>query len=329
MLLLSRSVRKGFGPPRLIWFQYTPIPRARHRGGESVISLMRLTVPAGSEAVRLDRFLRDAVPSVPVRSIRYALESGAVSVDGKRAPKGAFLRAGQVVALHDLPEASDWLPVPGDLPAASVRFRDEWVAVLEKPAGVQTEPVGPNEKGTLAGFYAWKFPDAPLPADTALLSRLDRETSGLVLAALDEPSLRALLRERAAGRIEKRYVCRVAGRIGSPIVLRGSIDSKGGRRVRVDRESPETDSRYWTRISPVGTDGNTTRVEAGITKGKRHQIRAHLAAEGHPIVGDPVYGEGCEGSGRLLLHAAELRFVHPATGETVTVRSPLPEGFGF
>jgi 23S rRNA-/tRNA-specific pseudouridylate synthase len=221
----------------------------------------------------------------------------------------------------------------GGLPAGSVLYSDAHVAVLDKQPGVHTEPLRPEEEGTLLEYFLLRFPQAVRLVESAgstLLSRLDFDTSGAVLAALTEPAFRFLVGERKAGRIFKRYVCRVAGRFEREETIRYELATRGTDRVRVHRKVAETDPAFWTEATPIGGDGSTTLVSVRIVKGKRHQIRAHMAAAGHPIVGDRLYG-GTEdrgrGSGRLLLHAAEVTFAHPESGTRMTVVSPLPEGF--
>ncbi len=300
-----------------------------------MIGRVRLRVGAESDGARLGRFLRRALPGVPPRSVDYAIASGNVSAGGGRAAKGRIVRAGEEVEVRRIPEEADWLPEAGDLPGASVLYEDAAVAVLEKPAGSHTEPHLPREPGTLAGYLLYRHPGVASfsrPPGLSLLSRLDFAVSGAVLAALSAGALGFLVREREAGRIRKVYACLVAGRVARETTVAFPIESRGGERVRVRKDGREPDPRYWTRVSPVREAGGLTLVRAAIAKGRRHQVRAHLAAAGFPIVGDELYGAGPGGSttaGRLMMHAAEVSFVHPASREPVTVASPLPAGFGF
>jgi 23S rRNA pseudouridine1911/1915/1917 synthase len=289
-----------------------------------------LEVPGTGDGLRLDRFLRDSLAPLSAKSIRLAIETGEVFVAGKRLSKGDRVRAGQKVLVARIAEPSDWLPFPGEVEGASVLFHDGVVAVLEKPEGIPTEPLEIHEPGTLAGYFRWRFPETQawcLSPGMPLLSRLDFDTSGVVLAALTEAAWRILLRQREAAGISKRYLCLAEGDLGEPAILKGTIESRGGARVKVRPELEEPLPVYWTRIFPLASDGRRTLVAAEILKGKRHQIRAHLAAAGHPIVGDPLYGRGEQG--RLMLHAAEVTFDHPETGQRMTVNSPAPKGFGI
>ncbi len=282
---------------------------------------------------RLDRYLRDRFPGLPARSVRHAIDSGAVRVGGEKCAKGKSVRDGETVIVDAIAETGDWLPVPCEVPGASVAFDDGHVAVLCKPRDVHTEPQRPNEAGTLAGFLRSRFPRvagiAPVPGLT-LLTRLDYATSGAVPAALTPQAFEALRHEREMGRLGKRYLCLVEGEVASAMSIDWEIDSGGRAVVRVRRDRKDPDPRRWTLVEPVRSGGGMTLVRATISRGKRHQIRAHLAAAGHPIAGDRRYGavppEG-PGRSRLMLHAEVVVFRHPATGETVTVTCPAPPEF--
>lgn len=282
---------------------------------------------------RLDRFLRERYPEVPSRSVRFALGAGTVRVDGVVAPKGRALREGETVSVAALAEWQDWLPVPGALPGAAVACADGHVAVLCKPHDCHTEPQRPNETGTLAGHLLLLYPDAAeisrLPGLT-LLTRLDYATSGAVPAALTAAAYAYLRHEREMGNLRKTYLCLVEGEIRSASTIAFAIEAAGGDTVRVRTDREEQDPCRWTVLEPVRVAAGRTLARATIARGKRHQIRAHLAAAGHPIVGDRKYSavpkEG-PGKDRLMLHAEEVSFRHPDTGEPMTVRCPAPPAF--
>jgi 23S rRNA pseudouridine1911/1915/1917 synthase len=294
-----------------------------------MLILQSLAVLPGESGDRLDRFLRGRFPEVPSRSVRFAIEGGAVRVGGALSAKGRILREGENVTVESLAEAIDWLPVPTDLPGASVVQEDSHVAVLCKPHDAHTEPQRPLEAGTLAGYLRMRHPEvaeiAPTPGLT-LLTRLDFATSGAVPAALTAQAWTFLRHEREMGAIGKRYLCLVEGDVEAPTPIDYAIDSDGGGTVRVRKGSADPDPCRWTWIEPVRCVGDgRTLVRATISRGKRHQIRAHLAAAGHPIVGDRRYAavppEG-PGKTRLMLHAEEVTFRHPASGEPMRVVCP-------
>jgi 23S rRNA pseudouridine1911/1915/1917 synthase len=294
-----------------------------------MLTLQSLDVLPGESGARLDRFLRGRFPGVPSRSVRFAIEGGAVRVDGADSPKGRILREGETVTVASLAEDTDWLPVPSLLPGASVAYEDPHVAVLCKPQDAHTEPQRPLEAGTLAGYLRMLHPEvagiSPAPGLT-LLTRLDFATSGAVPAALTAQAWTFLRHEREMGAIGKRYLCLVEGDVTEPIPIDYAIDAAGGGTVRVRKERADPDPCRWTWVEPVGSVvAGRTLVRATISRGKRHQIRAHLAAAGHPIVGDRRYAavppEG-PGKTRLMLHAEEVTFRHPATGEPLRVVCP-------
>lgn len=298
-----------------------------------MIQGLRLPVDPSRDGVRLDRFLRLALPALPGRSVAFAIASGDVSIAGGRAAKGRVMRAGEEVVIRRIPEEADWLPRAEDLPGASVLYEDASVTVLDKPAGAHTEPHRPGEAGTLAGYLLHRHPavaEFTRAPGLSLLARLDHAVSGAVPAALTAEALDFLVREREGGRIRKVYACLVEGRVAEETTVSFVLDTRGGEKVRVRTDRREPDSRYWTVLSPVRGAGPLTLVRAAIAKGKRHQVRAHLAAAGFPIVGDGLYAAASsEGKkkGRLMLHAAEVSFVHPERREPITVVSPLPEEF--
>jgi len=196
-----------------------------------MLILQSLGVLPGESGARLDRFLRDRFPGVPSRSVRFAIEGGAVRVGGASSPKGRILREGEIVTVASLAEGKDWLPVPSDLPGASVVYEDSHVAVLCKPQDVHTEPQRPLEAGTLAGYLRMLHPEvteiSPAPGLT-LLTRLDFATSGAVPAALTAQAWTFLRHEREMGAIGKRYLCLVEGDVPEPITIGYAIDSGGG-----------------------------------------------------------------------------------------------------
>jgi 23S rRNA pseudouridine1911/1915/1917 synthase len=285
------------------------------------------------EGMRLDRFLRLSCPDIPAKSIRFAIEGGEVSVGGEKGVKGRTVKEGETVTVRSMAGREDWLPVPGDIGGAFVLHADDDVAVLMKPVNVHTEPQRPLEKRTIAGYLLWNFPQTAGISDEpglTLLTRLDYATSGAVAAALTAGAFEFLKREREQGRIVKTYICLVDGFLDRPMSLTYALDPSGGEKVRVRKDRTENDPLYRTDVRPIRASGNYTLVSAVISKGKRHQIRAHLAAAGFPIVGDRRYGtvpSHGPGKDRLMLHAAEVRFTHPARMEAITVSAPVPEEF--
>lgn len=207
----------------------------------------------------------------------------------------------------------------------AVRHEDDSVLVVSKPAGLVTHPAGSHHGTTLVDELERYWPDltgADLPR-AGLLHRLDKDTSGLLMIAKTPAAHAALSAQFADRTMGKRYVALVEGNPAQPA---GVIDAPLTRHhadrtkmaIRPDGKAAQT--RYETRRSWPGK----TLLDLWIRTGRTHQIRVHLAALGHPIVGDATYGAPAAGLSRQFLHAAELSFEHPRTGQTVTVTDPLP-----
>ncbi len=274
------------------------------------------TVPEAMEGQRLDSALELLVPDHGLRARKRLLETHRVLVDGRPRPKGYRVQAGQVLSLEPLdPHAATSAPLdPADWPGLRVVGQATGrMAALCKPAGLDTEALagspGPSLEAFLPGFFPGRF--------AVLVNRLDRPVSGVVLAALSPQGVddyRALEDARAVAKV---YLALVHGHCndmkGSELVLDRALDVSRRKAVRVLDEPDPTGLRH-TRVRflgpPPGRDGS--RAEAMpedavlarvvIHKGARHQIRAHLAHAGHPIVGDPLYGLGEPGP--VYLHHA-------------------------
>jgi len=259
------------------------------------------------------------------------IAEGRVRVDGRRAAKGAPVRAGSRVAV-ELPPADAPAPQP-DLPLRIV-FSDEQMIVADKPAGMPTHPLKPGETGTAANALVARFPElsgvGPAPREGGVVHRLDTDTSGLLLAART-PAAHATLRAQFAARtVEKGYLALVAGEIHAPgeVSLPLAHDPADPRRMRAASD-PEWAALHdarpaVTRYRPLEQRGGFTLLEVEIPTGVMHQIRAHLAFIGHPLAGDALYrGPGLPGLSRHFLHAFRLGLVHP-DGAPRRFESALP-----
>ena len=216
-------------------------------------------------------------------------------------------------------------PQPEEGPL-SVLFEDEAVIVLDKPAGTVVHPTYRNSSGTLLNAVLWRYRDRT-DVQPGILTRLDKDTSGIVIIALT-PSLHAALqRDMIACRIRKEYLAVVHG---SPTPTSGRISLPLGRSaedrrivvVRADGATCETDYELIDTLSIVGEPVSLVRCE--LLTGRTHQIRVHMAASGWPLIGDRVYGRESAAIARQALHAWRVTFPHPITREHVCVTSPLP-----
>jgi tRNA pseudouridine32 synthase / 23S rRNA pseudouridine746 synthase len=215
--------------------------------------------------------------------------------------------------------------VPIDLPPPL--YVDQWLVVVDKPAGLLSVPGrGPDKQDCVAARVQRMLPDA------LVVHRLDMATSGLLLLARGLSMQRALGRLFEARQVDKRYVAVVAGHLPAPATEGGwatidlplATDWPNRPRQVVDAEHGRASRTRW-RV--LGRDvGDTTRVELEPVTGRSHQLRVHLQAIGHPIVGDALYAPEADRARapRLLLHAAHLRLVHPGTGAPIAWHSPPP-----
>ena len=284
---------------------------------------MSLEFTADEDGVRLDVALA-ARPEVGSRSAAQRLiDAGRVRVNTAERPKRHKLAAGDVVTAH-LEEAEP-PSGPVDVPHTVV-LEDEHLMVVDKPAGVVVHPAPGHRGPTLAQALAGRARGGEDPARQGIVHRLDRDTSGLLVVAKSEHAhadLQQAIRER---RVEREYLALVEGR---PDAASGTIDAPVGRdRRRREVMSTRTDKprEAVTHFERLELLPRTTLLRVRLETGRTHQIRAHFAAIGHPVVGDPQYGAGARlGLERQFLHAARLAFEHPETLQRVDLESPLPD----
>jgi 23S rRNA pseudouridine1911/1915/1917 synthase len=283
-----------------------------------------LTVGDGDAGMRLDRFLAEPLGS---RSRAATLiDAGLVTVDGAVRPKRHALTAGSVVVVAEPASEPAGDPTDSeDRVPFTIAFEDEYLLVVDKPAGVVVHPAAGHRSGTLAQALAGVAAGGPDGSRPGIVHRLDRDTSGLMVVARSDAVQRVLSRLLAQRRLRREYLTLVDGR---PEARTGTIDAPIGRdrrdrtRHSVDTDVPR-DARTHFEIERMLPASTLLRVV--LETGRTHQIRVHMAAIGHPVCGDPQYGvAGRYGLTRQFLHAQRLAFPHPVTGAEVDVRSELP-----
>lgn len=274
---------------------------------------------------RLDAVLA-VLMGVPRADVQRAIAQGRVRVDGSPRPKSFRLAGGERIEGH-LEEPGQLAPEQGGVP---VRYQDEHLLVVSKPAGMLTHPTRATRTGTLVnrlrgmGVSLSRGSDLDRPG---IVHRLDVGTSGLLLVAKDDQTHIALVRMLAARQIRREYLALVRG---SPAHDRFGVEAPLGRRrarVTVQRTAgveAATDFEVLERLL------GSTLVVARPRTGRTHQIRVHLASLGHPILGDRAYGGGGDdarllGLSRPFLHAWRLALRHPDTDEPLEVEDPLPD----
>ena len=292
-------------------------------------------VPALLAGVRVDRGVA-IVANVSRGTAAQLVSDGRVLIDGRPAASGrAPLLAGSILTVF-LPGSRDG----GVSAEPGVRFAvvhaDEAVAVVDKPAGLVVHPGAGNATGTLVGGLLAAFPDLAelvssgvcAPDRPGIVHRLDKGTSGLLAVARTSDAYRDLMGQLATRTMERRYVALVRGVVADD---RGEVEAPIGRSGRTPTKMAVTAggkparTAYTVRERRGGVDP-TTLLELSLHSGRTHQIRVHLAAIGHPVVGDARYGSADArlGAGRFFLHAFRLAFDHPVTRARMEFTSELP-----
>jgi 23S rRNA pseudouridine1911/1915/1917 synthase len=291
------------------------------------MSAEEIVASVEAEGQRVDRFVCDRIGKLGRAAARRLIEAGVVRVNGHRVAAGQRLRQGDRVALADVPTSSAALPDPSAV--LRVVFEDAWLLAIDKPAGMAAHPLRPGELGTVASALLARYPELAgvgySPREPGLVHRLDQDTSGLMLAARDAQTFAALRAQLEASAIDKRYVALCGGELTAPAVHEAWLSARG-RAVTVRAEPFASAQPVQTELLDARTHGAFCLVSVRVWRARRHQIRAHLAALGHPLAGDTLYGGAAiEGLDRHFLHANELRLSHPHTGEPLALQAPLPE----
>jgi len=294
-------------------------------------------IGAALDGMRLDRavaLLADVSRSAAARLVT----GGDVQIDGVVVTSGSRRVAQGECLLITATTAEDQFLLPEEDVASgrfSVVFEDPDVVVVDKPAGLVVHPGAGHEQGTLVNGLLARYPEIVSvgdPARPGIVHRLDRDTSGLLVVARSERAYRSLVEQMRAHQPERLYCALVWG---LPEAASGVIDAPVGRSLRNPLRMTVTERGRTARThyqvqqrftAPAPAALLTCRLETGRT----HQIRVHLNAIGHPVVGDPTYGtfSSCRSHlalNRPFLHAQSLSFKHPVSGETLTTQSPLPQ----
>jgi 23S rRNA pseudouridine1911/1915/1917 synthase len=283
---------------------------------------VRLTATTADDGQRLDVFLAEPLGS-RARAQRL-IEAGAVKVEGKTVAKRHKVSAGEeiVVVEPSEPQAPSQIDAPTDL---VVRFEDDSLLVVDKPAGLVVHPAPGHAHGTMSQLLSGKAAGGDDQWRAGIVHRLDKNTSGLLVVAKSETVHRELKNALQRREIHREYLALVDGR---PESRSGTIDAAIGRDRRARTKiSTETDSprEARTHFEIVEALPSSTLLRVTLETGRTHQIRAHLKAIGLPVCGDPDYGrKGVYGLERQFLHATRLTFTHPVSGTDIDVESPLP-----
>ncbi len=307
------------------------------------MTLLALSVSAEEQGARLDQLLVQKLASFSRARIQKWIKSGLVRVNDQQRPANYRVHAGDHLTLT-IPEVKPWHLAPEAIPLV-ILYEDDDLVVLNKPPGLAVHPGAGRSQGTLVNALLHHCPDLEGIGDVqrpGLVHRLDKDTSGVMVVAKTALAHQFLMAQFKDRKVDKNYLALVFGRFAQEA---GEIRTNIGRHptqrhkmsatVRVGREAATS----WTLLREY--PGPLALLELALHTGRTHQIRVHLSALGHPVVGDTLYGGGEKRFlslapelrplsslvSRQLLHASRLSFQHPRREEKLTLSAPLPEDF--
>ncbi len=296
-----------------------------------------LVVSTAETGLRIDAFAANSTGMSRTRAAGL-VEEGLVLVNNKNVKPSAKVRPGDAVSIT-LPEPSqDDTLIPEDIPL-KILFQDEHLIVIDKPAGLVVYPAAGHRSGTL--MNALRHLVGPLsapggPLRPGVVHRLDKDTSGVMVVALDDASYYSLVEQFRARTIQREYRALV---LGCPRTEEGQIDAQIGRSTADRKKMSVHSSRgkeartSWKLLKKLN---GAAFISAKLGTGRTHQIRVHFLSLGHPVLGDRTYGEKTSivynnkriSFPRQMLHAVSLGFTHPARNEWMSFESPLPKDMG-
>ena len=292
----------------------------------------RLNLTAARPKQRLDQFVLGCLEGWSRAQVQSLIRDGRVKVNGKVEKSGYKCKGGETVTVAIPPQAE--VSLKAEAIDLHVVYEDEHLAVVNKAAGMVAHPGAGNPSGTLVNALLARYPQLAAMLDDpqtkerlGIAHRLDKGTSGLMVAALRKPALSALMRQFQERGVDKGYLALLekrprthSGRVDAPIAR----DPRQRKRMWVQRDGKPAQTEFT--LLDDSFQGDRALVELRLLTGRTHQIRVHMAFIGCPVVGDAVYGFRKQRLKlkRLFLHAHELAFDHPATGERLRFAAPLP-----
>ncbi|WP_404977068.1 RluA family pseudouridine synthase [Accumulibacter sp.] len=288
-----------------------------------------LDVPADAAGCRIDQILARLLPWHSRTRIQAWIREDRVRVGGIRIVEPRHrLWGGESIQLIEGPDCRADSDKAEDIPLRVVD-EDDWLMVIDKPPGLVVHPGSGNWSGTLLNALLHHAPQLASLPRAGIVHRLDKDTSGLMVVAKTLEAHTELVRQLQARTVRRHYQALARGRVE----IAGIIDAPIGRHptLRTKMAIVETGKPARTHYRPLERFSDCTLIECALETGRTHQIRVHLAAQGHPLVGDAVYGGGARRAPpgpsfpRQALHACRLVLVHPATGRPISWTSCLPK----
>ena len=287
--------------------------------------MIHLDTSAADAGKRLDQFLHDQLPQFSRSRLQTWINQGRVHVNGAAAKRSFQLKGGEQIQV----EPADLAPlraVPEDLPL-EILYQDDDVIAVNKPAGMVVHAGAGRHSGTLVNALVHRFGKlSNVGGDLrpGIVHRLDRLTSGVILVAKTDAAHRHLAAQFSGRTVEKIYLALVHGQMNTD---RGEITKPIARdpirRVRMTAKSA-SGRHAITEYKVLRRPEGYSYLEVKIGTGRTHQIRVHLSSIGHPVAGDKLYGAPPSTLGRYFLHAHQITFTSPTTGDRITIKAPLP-----
>jgi 23S rRNA pseudouridine1911/1915/1917 synthase len=275
---------------------------------------------------RLDQFLRERLPQYSRARLQDWIEQGRVLVNGSAEKRSYLLKGAERIDVEP-GELAPLRATPEDIPL-EVLYEDADVIAINKPAGMVVHTGAGQHSGTLVNAVLHRFGKLSTAGGDlrpGIVHRLDRFTSGVILIARNDAAHRNLAGQFASREVEKIYLALVHGRVKND---QGSINTPIARdpirRIRMTARLA-TGRKASTSYQVLKRFDKFTFLEVKIGTGRTHQIRVHLASIGHPVVGDKLYGAPASTLGRYFLHARQITFSSPSSGERITLSAPLPQ----
>jgi len=286
---------------------------------------------ATENGIRIDVFLASKLPEISRSGFQKLIENGDITLSGKPVKKNHKTTAGQIINV-DVPEAEEISITAQDIPL-DVIYEDGDVIVVNKPRGMVVHPAPGHPDGTLVNALMNHCGDSLSGINgeirPGIVHRIDKDTSGLIIAAKNDASHRSLaeqLKDHSLARVYEAVVC---GRVREDS---GTVDAPIGRH-QTDRKRQAVNAKVSreavTHYEVIARYNGYTHIRCRLETGRTHQIRVHMAHIGHPVLGDLVYGrkKAEKGLSGQCLHAKELVFSHPKTNENIHLVTPLPDYF--
>ena len=283
-----------------------------------------------NQQMRLDKYLAEQFPEQTRSYLQKLIKEGQVLVNGKTVKSGYQLSKGDEVSVT-IPEPKE-LDVEPQKMELDIVYEDEDVILINKPKGMVVHPAPGHTTDTLVNGLLYHCKDNLSGingvARPGIVHRIDRDTTGILIVCKNDMSHNSIAAQLKEHSINRRYRALVHGNLKEDT---GTVEGPIGRHP-VDRKKMAINERNGkpavTHFEVLERLDNCTLVKCRLETGRTHQIRVHMAYTGHPVTGDPVYGiKNTRGMDGQALHAGELTLIHPATGEPVTFKAPLPEDF--